>query len=149
MIHRFVQDKRIRILIFAVVCGLLLYGSPQAAARDYVVVVNKSLNLTSISSSDLEAVFTGKKKFWDSGEKVYFAVFDDEEIQTVFFRQHVRKTSSQFKNFWTKMVFTGKANMPDYLKTLEEVMAFVSATPGGISFIPAPGGDKVKTLNIQ
>jgi len=80
---------------------------------------------------------------------VVFAVLDDPEVQGHFFKQHVHKTPSQFNSYWKKMVFTGKASMPEYLKSPDEVMTFVSSHPGGISFIPAPSGDKVKILNIN
>ncbi len=149
MIHSVLIGKRIVFIFFTVLCCLLMGNFTLASATDYVVVVNKSLNIDNISSSDLSAIFTGKKKFWDSGEKVTIAIFADEEVQQEFLSEHVRKTPSQYKNFWKKMVFTGKANMPDYINTLDEVVAFVNATPGAIAFIPAPGGVSVKVLKIQ
>lgn len=149
MIHKIFRPMQITIVISAVALCLLLSGAPLAADQDFVVVVNKKLKIDNISSSDLEAIFTGKRQFWDSGEKVVFAVFDEAEVLTKFLKRHVKKTPSQFITYWKKMVFTGKAIMPEYLKTPEEVIAFVSAQPGAISFIPAPGSDKVKILNIN
>ena len=149
MVNKLLSVKRSIIILCAVAFCLLPAFTIPVAAQDYVVVVNKNLGISNISSSDLEAVFTGKKIFWDSGEKVVFAVFDDPDLQSSFFKQHVHKTPSQFNSYWKKMVFTGKANMPEYLKTSDEVMSFVSSHPGGISFIPAPGSNKVKILNIN
>jgi hypothetical protein len=149
MVQKILFGKRFIGMLSTIAFFLLPALSISAAAQDYVVVTNKKMGISSISSSDLEAVFTGKKMFWDSGEKVVFAVYDNLDLQSSFFKQHVHKTPSQFNSYWKKMVFTGKANMPEYLNSPDEVMAFVSNHPGGISFIPAPGGDKVKILNIN
>jgi len=149
MIQTIFLRLRISIIFSAVALCLLVSGVRQAAAQDYVVVVNKQLGIDTISSSDIKAIFTGKKKFWDSGEKVVFAIYDDRDVQTNFLKQYVSKTPSQFQNFWKKMVFTGKGSMPEFLKTTQEVVAFVSSDPGAISFMPAPGDQKVKTLNIN
>lgn len=149
MFNGIFQNRRITFLFFVVACGLLLGGPSCAVAQDYVVVANKDLGLTCITSADLFAVFTGKKRFWDSGEKVTFALFDGGDLQDRFLKEQVHKTPSQFKNYWTKMVFTGKGSMPEYLKTVDAVLTFVNAAPGAISFVPAPGGNNVKILTIQ
>lgn len=149
MSHTIHSHVRIIALVFAVVFCLLPASTARAASQDFVVVVNKNLGVENVSVEDIAAIFLGKKISWASGEDVVFAVYDDENIQNDFFKAYIRKNSSQFKSYWKKMVFTGKGRMPKFLKSEQDVLEFVNAYPGAISFLPAPGQGSVKVLNVK
>lgn len=147
MINCFLQT-RIIIAFSVLFCCVFMLNRDCAAAQEFMVIVNKSLSATSVSSDDVGNIFLGKKSTWNSGEKVFIAIYDDKEIQTDFLKRFVRKTPTQFRTYWKKMVFTGKGSMPQYLKTTEDVLAFIEKHPGAISFIPVSAAD-VKTLTIK
>lgn len=149
MLYTIHSRMGIAMLIFVSAVCLFLSVSSHAAAQDVVVVVNNSMGTDSVSAEDITAIFLGKKSTWDSGEPVVFAIFDDAEAQSTFMKEYLQKNPSQFKNYWKKIVFTGKGRMPKYLKSESEVQEFVNAYPGGISFLPAASQKAVKVLNVK
>ncbi len=64
-------------------------------------------------------------------------------------REYIHNSPSQFRTYWLKLVFTGKAIMYKTVRTEEELLETVSNTPGAISFIRIDKEDKrVKTLEV-
>ncbi|BBO81059.1 ABC transporter substrate-binding protein [Desulfosarcina ovata subsp. sediminis] len=123
--------------------------STQAIAQDVAIIVNKDLPVDTVSAADIQSIFLGKKTAWSSGEKVVFAVLKDDDARNAFLKLYVKKSPSQYDNYWKKMVFTGKGQMPHSFTTKEEIMAFVNGTPGAVSYVPAPADASVKMITVQ
>jgi ABC-type phosphate transport system substrate-binding protein len=133
----------------ALVLCLILISAIPAMSQDIAVIVNKDLQVNEISADDIQKIFLGKKTSWSSGDRIIFAVCEEADIHKSFLRQYVKKSPSQFKNYWKSMVFTGKGSMPASFKTKAEAMAFVSKRSGSVSFVTAPADDSVKTIRVQ
>lgn len=135
--------KAIFVLVF------FLAVAVPAMGQDFAVIVNKQLKQNEISAADIKKIFLGKMTSWPSGDGITFAVCIDAAVDKSFLRQYVKKSPSQFKNYWKTMVFTGKGSMPTFFKTKAEAMEFVSNTSGSIAFVPAPADDSVKTIPVR
>ncbi|NNJ98801.1 MAG: hypothetical protein HKP58_00155 [Desulfatitalea sp.] len=118
-------------------------------AEGVTIVVNKEVPVESVSADDIHKIFLGKKTTWESGEKIIFAVWADSKTQAVFFREYVKKSPPQFKNYWKSMVFTGKGTMPSTFKSEEEVLEFVKSTKGAIAFVSEAEDKEVKKVKVE
>lgn len=136
-------------LVPVVAYGIILLAATQTLAQDFVVVVNKDLGTSEVTSEEMEQMLLGKKSKWPSGETVSFVLFDDRDTLAAFLKEYVNKSPIQFKSYWKRLVFTGKGRMPKYFKSKEDVAAFVNDHSGSFGFLPAPGNNSVKTLVIK
>jgi ABC-type phosphate transport system substrate-binding protein len=128
---------------------MLLLPSVVMAAR-YEVIVNKSLEVDSISKAELQAIFLGEKVKWNSKKYVKVAMFEDPAVLKDFLQSIVGKTPAQFDTHWSKLVFTGKASMPPSFAESAKIAEFVAAKPGAIGFVPAgQAGGSVKVIKVQ
>ncbi len=55
--------------------------------------------------------------------------------RTEFLAKVLDKTEQQLRAHWTRMIFTGKAKPPRNAQTAEEVLRYVSDTPGAIGYV--------------
>ena len=125
----------IRPLILASI--MLSVMATAVPAQQALVICNKTVPHDSLSSSDIQQIFLGRKTRWADDQKVSFVIMKDGEVHTEFLRSYVSKTPSQYQAFWRKMIFTGQAGLPLTFNTPEEVLAYISGTPGAIGYVPA------------
>lgn len=121
-------------------CSLLLSFSTQAGVA---IIANKSVT-ADVSASQLAQLYTGRAS--DLG---LTPVNQSESSTGLYFHDTVlKKSPSQMKAFWSKLVFTGKGTPPKEFKTDEEVLAYVSSTPGAIGYVDdSKVTDSVRVLN--
>ena len=126
------------LLIIAVMVGLLSYS---ATAADYAVVVNKD-NAATLSQKDISRIFLGKlKAFPDGGQAVPIIQTTGSDISKAFIEGVLKKRSSQYRSYWSKMVFTGKGNPPKEVADDAEAKELVSKNPSIIGIIKASAVD--------
>lgn len=132
-------------------CAVLWIGTGEVyAAGEYKVIINSEVGVDAISAGDFESVLLGNKKKWDDGSKVYIAVLKEGDITETFLKTHTKKTPSQFKTYWKKLVFTGKGIEPKSLGSEEDMVAYVAKTKGAVGYVSADASmDGVKELTIN
>lgn len=136
----------IRTLIFAsLVMGIT---APVVPAQQTLVICNKSVSQDTLNSTDIQQIFLGRKTRWPDDQNVNFVVMKEGEVHTEFLRDYVAKTPSQYQIFWKKMIFTGQAKAPITVDSPEEVLGYVSSTPGAIGYVPSDiKHDQVKVIS--
>lgn len=113
----------------------LMIGAPCFA--EVAVIVHPS-NTAQISDDDVARLFLGKKnKFSDGSKAVPIYLAQGHEAREEFNQKALRKSSSQLKAYWSKLIFTGKGTPPDALGSVEAVIAKVSSEPDAIAYIDA------------
>ncbi len=118
------------------------------AAGSASVIGHAKFPAGSLSKGDVEAIFLGKKAKI-GGTKVVLATLKGGDTHKTFLKAYVGKTTSQYRNYWKKLVFTGKAKAPKSFKSEKALAAFVAKTPGAIGYIAAgdaPAGTKAITV---
>jgi len=135
-------------------CAVLLAGALQAAALDgVVVIINKSVSVDSISAAALKDIYIGRTTYWPDGQSVKLAVLDDQitdKKDKALAEVSGMDSTSQFKTFWQRMVFSGRGQMPQMFGGTASLVAYVASTKGAIAIVLADAGLKgVKKLEIK
>ncbi len=120
-------------LLFVII--LAIHVSPLFADNSSEISLIGHPALTdSLTREQVKQIFLGRKTRWDDGTKIVFVLLHDKTIYKDFLKHYIGKTYSQYRNYWKKQVFTGKGRMPKTFGTVEELVNFLTATPGAISF---------------
>jgi len=112
---------------------------------EIVVIVHPS-NASSLDAKSIQRMFLGKSKSYSDGKKVV-AINQKKksDITKDFAKKVLKKSASQLKAYWSKLIFTGKGTPPKEVSTDAEVIELVAANPNIIGYINASSvTDKVK-----
>jgi ABC-type phosphate transport system substrate-binding protein len=136
------------IIAFLLLAALL---SPALSmASDAVVIANGDVTASSLGADDIKKIFLGKKTTWDNGNKIVLVVQDRTATGDAFLKAYVKKTASQYDNYWKKQVFTGKGKAPQSFSSDKEIADYVAQTPGAIGYVSAGfGTGNAKTISVQ
>jgi ABC-type phosphate transport system substrate-binding protein len=135
-------------------CAMLLAGALQAAALDGVVIIaNKSVPADSISAAALKDIYTGRTTYWPDGKSVKLAVLDNQitdKTDAALEEASGMDSTSQFKTFWQRMVFSGRGQMPQKFGDTASLEAYVASTKGAVAIVSADADLKgIKKLEIK
>ena len=127
-------------------CLSLLVLSTSALA-DVAVVVN-SANANAVDDSDISRIFLGKMKKFPSGNSIEpINSSAGSAARTEFEKKVLKKSSSQVKAYWSKLVFSGKGKPPKELGSDADVLKHVAANADAIGYVDAGSVDgSVKVL---
>ena len=117
--------------------GSLLLGmaSSFSAAAEIAVIVNKANN-SSLDKSTIEKIFTGRmKSFPDGNVAIPMNAAKSMESRDEFNQSVLGRSSSQVNAYWSKLVFTGKGNMPMELASDTEIISTISSNTGAIGYV--------------
>lgn len=107
-----------------------------AAAADYVVVVNPSIQITSLSRAQLGRLFLRSSTQWPSGEHVKpVDLSKGSPARVAFTKEVLGRSLGAIEQYWTQAVFSGRAVPPPEKRTDAEVLAYVRETPGAIGYV--------------
>lgn len=135
----------LKITIF-ISCIFISFDKYSYSQQEIVVVGNHS-SPDIIKKDDIKQIFLGNKTRWSKKQSIIFVLYNDKKICNIFLKEFVGKTYIQYKNYWKKLVFTGKGSMPKTSKNIEGIVDYVSKTKGAISFLPSNEVD-TKELKI-
>jgi len=126
-----------------------MYTCVPAGAQDIVIVVNKGVQASEISESQLRDIFTGARSRLDDGSRVVPVLLKGGPAHEVFLHKHVGDNPEEFRARWRKAVFTGQGTMPKECSSENAVLDYVAATPGAIGYVSHTNGDGVKVLPVS
>ncbi len=116
---------------------------------DIIVIGNKDVPVSSLSTEEIRSIFLGEKVKWDNTRKITFAILKTTAHED-FLSKYIGSTDSQYHNYWRKMVFTGKSRSPISFKTAAELLEYVAKTSGAIGYIPSEAyNNKVKIISLK
>jgi len=144
--------KRARCAI--VVTALVVLVAIVVAAQDdaFIVVVHESNSTTAMTTKELSRLFLKKDETWPDGTKVTAAdLSPDSPVRAAFTTVvHGRKVSA-IKSYWQRQIFAGKAVPPMEFTSENDVLSFVSMTPGSVAYVSASKSlrDGVKVLEVR
>lgn len=133
-----------KILTFLVLTVLFISNS---VCAEVVVIVHPS-NSSSLDSSAISRIFTGKAKSFPGGSKAIPINQAESSSATGEFNDKVlKKSSSQLKAYWSKLVFTGKGTPPKAVGNDAEVIQLVANNPNIIGYVSSSAvNDSVKVV---
>ncbi len=128
-----------KIIKLALVCSLLTFTS--LASAEVAVIVNPN-NSAVLSDSDISRLFLGKLKKFSGGDKAVVVNLKFGSATRNEFEQKVlKKSSSQIKAYWSKLVFSGKGKPPKELASDKDILALIASTPNAIAYVDAASVD--------
>lgn len=132
MFRRFVV---VRLVYSALTVLLIVFMASPCFAENAVVVVNKDVPDSSLDAESLQRIYLGKKTRWSGGKKIVPVMLKSGSTHEVFVEKFLNKAVSQFNTYWKQAVFTGKGIPPKTFENENDLMEYVSETPGAIGYI--------------
>lgn len=128
-------------------CVLPLICCSHFTFADIAVIVHPS-NSNAMDASAISRLFLGKsKKFPDGTVAIPLNQIESSTATVQFNSKALKKSSSQLKAYWSKLVFTGKGSPPKSVDNNGAVLELVSSNPNIIGYIDSNElTDKVKVL---
>jgi len=115
---------------------LMVIFSSIATAEIAIIVHPNNNNALDVKTA--ARIFTGKLKTFPGGESaVPIAQNDDSNTTKEFNKKVLKKSGSQLKAYWSKLVFTGKGTPPKKVGSDNEVIDLISVNPNFIGYVSA------------
>lgn len=139
--------KKIKLIL--VVSFFLLFNY-SLFAQDYAVIVNNSVNESSLSSDKIKKIYVGKTDTWDSGSNIQLSYLDptSTEIGSYFFDSALDISFQKFNKIWIKKVFSGYGTKPSKFSSEDAIIKFVQNTDGAIGFISKQKSSNLTGLKV-
>lgn len=127
------------------ICALaatLMLGFTSATWAEVAVIVHPSAGFDSLSEDDVSRLFLGKSKSFPNGSAATPVNQNEGSAVRDKFNEGVcKKNASQYKAYWSQLVFTGKGTPPKDVGDDAAVKAAVAANPAMIGYIDASAVD--------
>jgi len=107
-----------------------LYSS--AAAADIAIIAHPEFAADSTTAEDVRRLFLGKTNNISGEHATPIDQKNDDAERAQFYDAIVKKTASQLRAYWSRLVFTGKGKPP---KALDDDAAVLSAVAADSSLI--------------
>ena len=126
---------------------IALTVTPPAAnstwAADLFIVVNAPSG-SSVDQGALESLLTGQRRNWDKGDpaKVILPSRTSPHFDTVA-QQLFGASGRVMQRSWFRLVFSGRANAPDYAENNEAVIERVASQLGALGIVVASAAPEV------
>ena len=140
------MGKSGRIREWMMAASLLL--TSQACSADIAVIGNRAIAIDSLTAKQVSDLWLGKSKFIPGGDRpVVVDQISGTPVHDDFYKNVVKKSGSQLKAYWAKVIFLGKRSPPMVLANDAAVIEWVAATPGGLGYVDSASvNETVKVL---
>ena len=120
-----------KIIIWGIALGLLLYGEVQA--KELAIIVNKSYPPNSITIGILKDIYRGEKRT-EGPLKIRPTDQTESAIQKKFLEKALSTTVDSYNSYWIKKIFQDGGVPPAKKKSSSEVIEAVSQEAGAIGY---------------
>jgi hypothetical protein len=122
--------------------AVLALCASAGAGAEPVVIVHPSCPATRLSADDARKLLLGEDRSWSNGDIPQLVeVRGEDPAVTAGYLAIARKTPSQIRSEWNRLVFSGRSNPPLRFNTPAEVRAAVSGLPGAFAVIDSSAAD--------
>ena len=120
------------------------------AGAQVAVIVNPKSNTAQMTVDQVSAIFLGKTQSFPGGVAAQpVDLPEGASSRNHFYSKVTGKDAAQIKAYWSKLVFSGKAQALKSLGSSAEVKRFVATNPNAISYIEMSSVDaSVKVVLI-
>lgn len=124
--------------LFKTIITISLLCIVTIAKADIAVIVHPSSTVSSLSNEEIKRIFLGKIQSFPNGKMAVPINQDvDSPVRQVFNKVVCKKSKSQYKAYWSKLLFTGKGTPPADVGDSIEVKQLVSQNPNFIGYVDA------------
>lgn len=136
--------------ILPLLASLVLATVTSVANAGLAVIAHPSNPTTGISVDEASRIYLGKTRTLSSGTRVN-AIDQNQGTASrdKFYKSVVQMDDRAVKSYWSKLLFTGKAQPPKEIGGDEEVKEWVSKNPDAVGYVDGKVLDRsVKVLLI-
>ena len=123
-----------------------------SAEPGFKVVVNAANPVTGLTKEQLSGVFLKEITRWEGRGTAAVPVdlAAGSEVREEFSQAVHGRSTSAIKSHWQRMIFSGRGVPPPEKATVQEVLAFVTATQGAVGYVPSgtPIRSGVKVIEV-
>lgn len=129
---------------------ILCLGAANAAQAGTAVIAHPSNPLVGITQEQLARIYLGKTRQFPNGQPVTaLDLREGSATRIKFYKSVTDKSEVALKAYWSKLLFTGKAQPPREMNSAEAVKDWVSKNPDALGYVDGKVLDKtVKVLLI-
>lgn len=129
---------------------LMILLISDGVCADEVAVVSAKSTVTTLSKSQLVAIFLGKlTRFPDGSEAVPIDQLEGTPARDEFYATVAGKSAAQMKAYWSRIIFTGRGQPPKAVSSSSEAKKLLVANPNTISYIePKLVDDTLKVVTV-
>src|SRR5882757_6337692 len=133
-----------RSLILGTLAMLALGGATSershAAQSNYRIIVHPGNPSTSVDRKFLAEAFLKKTTRWPDGELIRpVDLPPDSPARHRFTEDALNRSVAAVKSYWQQQIFAGRSVPPAELNGEEEVVKYVSRSPGAVGYVGAGG----------
>ncbi len=138
------MNKFILLVLFA---GTVCITPAQA---EVFFIANDSVETSFLTKAELKDIFLGVDVKWQGGQRIMLVTLKNLPVHKEFVKEYMNKKEVQYKNYWRKMVFTGKGSLPKILQSENELITYVAGTKGAVGYISSSTRpENVKSISIS
>ena len=105
---------------------------PEALA----IVAAREGGLTELDRETAEQLYLARRTTLPNGRTVTLVDLPAGPARDQFYLRLTRKNPSQIRAYWSRLVFTGRAQPPREAADADEVRRLLQSTPGAIAYLP-------------
>ena len=144
------MPRLIRPIFFFIILPYCLVNIPANALGEMVIIANKSIHENSLPQEEIKNIFLGKRKKWQDNTPIIIALNGNEHLHKELLRNYAKRTPSQFKAVWRRLLYTGEGGIPQTFESDMAIIDFVASKTGAVSYIDATHlNDKVKLIHPE
>lgn len=122
---------------------LWLLALSLSAQAEIAVVAHPDNKFGALDIAILANVYLGKVNRLENGEQIVpIDHRDGTDIKVEFYEKVANKNASQLNAYWSRLIFTGKAQPPKALRDDYEIMELVSENPSLIGYVSVGSVDE-------
>lgn len=126
---------RTLIALFAL-AALALAWAGTAHAEPLAVISARAGGITALDRETAEQLFLGRRTTLADGRGVTLIDLPAGAERDRFYLQLTRKNPSQIRAYWSRLVFTGRAQPPREASSVDEARRLVLESQGSIAYLP-------------
>lgn len=111
------------------------------------IIVHPDNAVAALNEKAAKKIFLGKSKKFPGGGKVQPIDQSSGATKDAFHAIITKKNAAKLKSYWSRMVFTGKAQAPAEVSSDADVIAKVASNPKAIGYVDSGSvTDSVKVI---
>lgn len=128
--------------LMATLISVLSFFMSAVAFAEVAVIVHPSVSVVSMTDEEVARIFLGKStSFPGGGQAVPINQDEGSPVRDKFNEAVCKKNASQYKAYWSQLVFTGKGTPPKDAGKDAAVKALIAASPNMIGYVDASAVD--------
>ncbi len=128
--------------LMTILISVLSFSASVVCCAEVAVIVHPSASVTSMTNDDVARIFLGKSNsFPGGGQAVPINQDEGSPVRDKFNEAICKKNASQYKAYWSQLVFTGKGTPPKDAGKDAAIKALIAANPNMIGYVDASAAD--------